>query len=141
FFARNVVNRYWGYLLGRGLYDPVDDQRVTNPPSNPELLDALAQDFAAHGFDVKHLLRILLTSEVYQRSANPTPENRLDEVFATNYTVKRPGADDLLDAVDFATGSPEKSPSLPASFRAVQVPDPQLNSDLLQSYRPPQPVI
>src|SRR5262249_45120541 len=76
--ARNVVNRYWGYLLGKGLVNPIDDLRETNPPSNPELLDALASEFVKGGFDLKRLLRLILTSRTYQLSSLPTPDNRLD---------------------------------------------------------------
>src|SRR5262249_14211725 len=68
-FARAVVNRYWAHFLGRGLVDPVDDFRVTNPPSNPELLDALARDFVAHKFDLKHLIRVICASKTYQLSS------------------------------------------------------------------------
>ena len=76
--ARNVVNRYWGYLMGKGLVNPIDDLRETNPPTNPELLDALADAFIASGYDLKALLRLILTSRVYQLSALTTPDNRLD---------------------------------------------------------------
>ena len=61
FFARAMANRLWGHFMGRGLVEPVDDMRVTNPPSNPELLDALAKDFVDHKFDVKHLIRTIMT--------------------------------------------------------------------------------
>lgn len=138
-FSRNIVNRYWGYLMGRGIVEPVDDMRVTNPPSNPELLDALAKDFVENGFDVKKLLRRILTSEVYQLSSNPTPENKLDEVFYTKYAVKRMGAEELLDAVNFATGTIDKFPNLPAGMRAVQLPDPNVQNYFLDTFgRPPR---
>src|SRR5262249_16044149 len=99
FFARSIVSRYWGYLMGRGIVDPIDDMRVTNPPSNPELLEALAKDFVEHGFDLKALLRTILTSETYQLSSNPTPGNKSDEVFFTKYALKRMAAEELLDAL------------------------------------------
>jgi hypothetical protein len=138
FFARNIVNRYWGYLLGRGLVEPVDDMRVTNPPSNPELLDALAKEFVEHGFDVKRLLKTILTSETYQLSSHPTPENRQDEVFYTKYAVKRMGAEELLDAVNFAAGTQEKFPNLPAGMRAVQLPDPGVQNYFLDTFGRPE---
>src|SRR5205814_9705962 len=75
YFARALVNRMWGHLMGRGLVDPVDDMRETNPPSNPELLDALAKDFIEHKFDVKHLLRTICNSRVYQLSSTPNEYN------------------------------------------------------------------
>ena len=136
-FAKNIVNRYWGYMMGRGIVEPVDDIRVTNPPSNPELLDALAKDFVANGFDVKKLLRRILTSEVYQLSSNPTPENKQDEVFYSKYSVKRMGAEELLDAVNAATGSTEKFPNLPAGMRAVQLPDPKVQNYFLDTFGRP----
>src|SRR5262249_26328844 len=72
FFARNLVNRFWGYYMGRGLVEPLDDLRATNPPANPELLDALAHDFAEHGFDLKHLMRTIMSSHGYQLSSDAT---------------------------------------------------------------------
>ena len=134
FFARNVVNRYWGYLMGRGIVDPLDDVRVTNPPSNPELLDALARDFVAHKLDVKHLLRTIATSEVYQLSSQPTRENARDQVFFTRYTVKRMGAEELLDAINTATLVPDKFPNLPAGMRAIQLPDPGVQNYFLETF-------
>lgn len=140
-FARNLANRYWGYLMGRGIVDPVDDMRVTNPPSNPELLDALAKELVSNGYDVKKLLRQIMTSETYQLSSNPTPENRQDEVFYTKYAVKRMAAEELLDAVNFATGTTEKFPNLPAGMRAVQLPDPNVQNYFLDTFgRPPRQI-
>ena len=105
-FARNFVNRFWGYFLGRGLVEPIDDLRATNPPSNPELLDALAKDFVAQKFDLKHLMRTILNSRTYQLSSTATDDNARDSVFATHYPVKRLTAEQLLDAICFAAGSP-----------------------------------
>jgi hypothetical protein len=140
-FSRNIVNRYWGYLMGRGIVDPVDDMRVTNPPSNPELLDALAREFTEHKFDLKHLLRTIMTSEVYQLSSQPTRDNRQDEVFFTKYTLKRMAAEELLDAINFATGAAEKFPNLPLGMRAVQLPDPGVQSPFLDIFgRPPREI-
>ena len=126
FFARNLVNRFWGYLMGRGLVEPLDDMRATNPASNPELLDALAEDFVEHKFDLKHLLRTILNSRAYQleldgrrratRPTRPTSTSR-------RYTVKRLTAEQLADAIDFATGTREKYPGLPLGTRAIQLPD------------------
>jgi hypothetical protein len=142
YFARNIVNRYWGYLLGRGIVEPVDDLRVTNPASNPALLDALAKDFVAHKFDLKHLLRTIMTSETYQLSSNPTRDNKRDDVFYTKYAVKRMGAEELLDAISFATGTTEKFPSLPQGMRAVQLPDTAVQSYFLDTFgRPPRSIV
>lgn len=140
-FARNIANRYWGYLMGRGIVDPVDDMRVTNPPSNPELLDALAKELVSNGYDVKKLLRQIMVSETYQLSSNPTPANKQDEVFYTKYAVKRMAAEELLDAVNFATGVTEKFPNLPAGMRAVQLPDPNVQNYFLDTFgRPPRQI-
>lgn len=141
FFARNIANRYWGYLMGRGIVDPVDDMRVTNPPSNPELLDALAKELVTNGFDVKKLLRQIMVSETYQLSSNPTPANKQDEVFYTKYAVKRMAAEELLDAINAATGTTEKFPNLPAGMRAVQLPDPNVQNYFLDTFgRPPRQI-
>lgn len=135
--ARNVVNRYWGYLLGKGLVNPIDDLRETNPPSNPELLDALAKEFVAGGFDLKKLLRLILNSRVYQLSSTPTPDNRLDTTFFTHYRIKRLTAEQLLDAVNQATGTFEKFPLKPAGTRAIALPDTNSPSYFLDTFGRP----
>jgi hypothetical protein len=135
--ARNIVNRYWGYLLGKGLVNPIDDLRETNPPSNPELLDALADAFLKSGYDLKALLRLILTSRVYQLSAQTTAENGLDTTFFTHYTVKRLTAEQLLDAIDAATGTVEKFPRIPAGTRAISLPDTNYASFFLDTFGRP----
>ncbi len=139
FFARNIVNRFWGYLMGRGLVEPIDDLRVTNPASNPELLDALAQDFVKAKFDLKHLLRTIMRSRAYQLSSSATPGNQADtaNVNCTHYTVKRLTAEELADALDFATGTKEKYPGLPPGTRAIQLPDTEVRSFLLDVFGRP----
>jgi hypothetical protein len=143
FFARNLVNRFWGYAMGHGLVEPLDDLRETNPASNPELLDALARDFARNKFDLKHLLRTILNSRAYQLSSAVTPGNAADagNVFFTRYRVKRLTAEQLADALDFATGTREKYPGLPLGTRAIQLPDTRVRSYLLDVFgRPPRQV-
>ncbi len=140
-FARNLVNRYWGYLFTRGLVNPIDDQRVTNPPTNPELLDALADELIAANFDLKHLLRLLCTTQTYQRSSEGTKQNFKDDTFFTHYLPKRLGAESMLDAMDFACGTQEKFNQLPMGTRAIQLPDPQVNSDFLDTFGRPQRLI
>jgi hypothetical protein len=135
--AKNVANRYWGYLLGRGLVNPIDDLRETNPPSNPELLDALASEFVKGGYDLKNLLRLVLNSRVYQLSALPTPDNRLDTTFFTHYTLKRLTAEQLLDAINLATGTTEKFPLQPAGTRAISLPDTNYPSYFLDTFGRP----
>jgi hypothetical protein len=143
FFARNIVNRFWGYTMGRGLVEPLDDMRATNPPSNPELLDALARDFADHKYDLKHLLRTILNSRAYQLSSLKTEGNAADgaNVLHARYTVKRLTAEQLADAIDFATGTREKYQGLPLGTRAIQLPDTQVRSFLLDTFgRPPRQI-
>jgi hypothetical protein len=135
--ARNVVNRYWGYLMGKGLVNPIDDLRETNPPSNPDLLDALAREFVAGGYDLKKLLRLILTSHTYQLSAVPTPDNRLDTTFFTHYRIKRLTAEQLLDAINDATGTFEKFRGKPAGTRAIALPDTNYPSYFLDTFGRP----
>jgi hypothetical protein len=122
-FARNIVNRYAGYLLGRGLVEPIDDMRATNPPSNPALMDALAAEFRDSGFNVKQLMRTIMNSRLYQLDSQPTPANSSDTRFYSFYRVKRVAAEPLLDAIDYATASPTKFPNLPPGTRAIELPD------------------
>ena len=107
FFAREVVNRTWYHLLGRGIIDPVDDVRDSNPPASEELLDALAKDLVAHGFDVKHLIRTIMTSRTYQLASLPDAELRGGGKYFVGAVVKLLPAETLLDALSSATGAPE----------------------------------
>jgi hypothetical protein len=141
FFARNIINRFWGYYMGRGLVEPLDDMRATNPPSNPELLDALADDFAARHYDLKHLMRTIMNSHAYQLSSVVTTGNEDDRsnAYFARYTVKRLTAEQLADAIDFATGTREKYQGLPLGTRAIQLPDTSVRSFLLDVFgRPPR---
>ncbi len=140
FFARNVVNRYMGYLAGRGLVEPIDDLRATNPPSNVGLMDALSQDFASSGFNLKHLIRTIMASRLYQLDSQPTPANAADTRFYSHYRVKRIGAEPLLDAIDYATGSPTKYPNLPAGTRAIDLPDSNYPNHFLVTFGKPKRV-
>ncbi len=139
--ARNIVNRYWGYLFGKGLVNPIDDLRETNPASNPELLDALAEAFVQNGYDLKALLRLILNSRVYQLSAIPTPDNRLDTTFFSYHPLKRLTAEQLLDAVNMATGTTEKFRGQPDGTRAISLPDPSYDSYFLDVFGRPERVI
>jgi len=123
FFAASLVNRYWKHLFGRGLVDPEDDMRVTNPASNPELLQALARHFVEQKFDMKALLRTICQSSTYQLSAEPNAYNLRDKQNFSRYYPKRLTAEVLLDALDSVTGSPSGFSGLPAGTRAVQIPD------------------
>ncbi|MBI1312818.1 DUF1553 domain-containing protein [bacterium] len=134
FFTRSFVNRYWSYLMGRGLVEPVDDFRATNPPTHPELLDALNADFVAHGLDVKHLLRTICNSRVYQLESVVAPQRDQDGTFYTHRRFSRLSAAVLLDAVDQVCGTHETFPGMPAGTRAQQLPDPQIPSYFLDAF-------
>ncbi|HJT30453.1 MAG TPA: DUF1549 and DUF1553 domain-containing protein [Pirellulales bacterium] len=138
FFSRNVVNRYVAYLLGRGLVEPIDDLRATNPPSNAELLDALAAEFAKSCFDVKKLIRTIMTSRLYQLDSQPTPGNAADTRFYSHYRVKRLGAEVLLDALDSATGTHTKFKSMPLGSRAIELPDGDYPDYFLKTFGKPR---
>ncbi len=137
-FARNIVNRYVGYLLGRGLVDPIDDLRSTNPPSNVALMEALVADLRANKFDVKQLMRSIMNSRLYQLDSQPTVENVTDERFYSHYKVKRLGAEALLDGIDFATGVMTKHPSLPLGTRAIELPDANTANPFLMVFGKPK---
>jgi hypothetical protein len=139
FFARNLANRFWAYTMGRGLVEPIDDLRETNPPSIPELLDALAAELVAQKFDLKSFLRTIFRSRAYQLSSKVAPGNRADasNTYYTRYTRKRLTAEQLADAIDFATGTVEKYPGLPLGTRAIQLPDTRVRSFLLDVFGRP----
>lgn len=140
FFARSLVNRFWSYFFHRGIIDPVDDVRTTNPPVNPELLDALTKDFVAHKFDLRHLMRVIVTSQTYQRSSVPNATNAHDDMNFSRAVPRRVGAEALLDAVAQATGVPDGIPGAPAGFRAGQLPDAEVQSDFLNLFGKPSRV-
>jgi hypothetical protein len=137
FFARAMVNRLWGHFLGRGLVEPIDDMRATNPPSNPALLDALARDFIDHKFDVKHLIRQIMTSTTYQLSSEPTAGNIQDrQNFATAYPRRLP-AEVMLDAIGQVSGVREEFKGLPIGTRTIQLPDESIASYFLDVFGRP----
>jgi hypothetical protein len=123
YFAKSLTNRYWSYLNGRGIIDPVDDIRLSNPPTNPELLDALTNDFIAHNFDLKHLLRTIAGSHTYQRTFMTQTWNEDDDVNYSHAMPRRLGAEQLFDAIMTATGAPTNLPGVPGGFHAQQLPD------------------
>lgn len=136
-FARSIVNRYWGDLLGRGLVHPVDDLRATNPPSHPALLSELAEDFVAHGCDVKHLLRTICTSHMYQLAGEVAPTRDIDGMFYTHRRPRRLTAEVLLDAINQAAGTTEPFEKLPPGTRAISLPDPAVQSYFLDVFGRP----
>jgi hypothetical protein len=133
-FARSLVNRIWSYFFHRGIIDPVDDIRTTNPPINPELLDALTKDFVAHKFDVRHLMRTIAASRTYQRSSVPNETNRLDDLNFSRMAPRRLPAETLLDSLAQATGVPERIGGAPGGFTAKQLPDAEVQSDFLKLF-------
>jgi hypothetical protein len=134
YFAKSIVNRYWSYLMGRGIIDPVDDIRLSNPPTNPELLDALTADFVAHNFDLRHLLRTIAASHTYQRSFVPNEWNKDDDLNYSHATPRRLQAEQLYDAIMVATGAPLGVPGAPSGFRASQLPDASVNVPFLDMF-------
>jgi hypothetical protein len=140
YFARALVNRLWGHFFARGLVQEVDDLRETNPPSNPELLDYLAREFVEYKFDVKHIVRKILTSRVYQLSSDPTPENRDDRQNFARYYARRMYAEVLLDAVDQACAAPTRFSGMSESARAVDLPHEGFGSYFLDTFDRPKRV-
>jgi len=138
FFARSMANRVWSYFFHRGIIDPVDDLRSTNPPINPELLDALTKDFVEHNFDVQHLMRLIVTSETYQRSSQTNPSNEQDVANFSHAVPRRMAAESLLDCLVQVTGVPESFPGAPAGFTARQLPDANIQSEFLKLFGKPQ---
>jgi hypothetical protein len=122
FFARAQVNRVWYHLLGRGLVEPNDDFRASNPPANAPLLDALSKDFAAHRFDLRHLVRTIMNSRTYQLAAAPNDTNRDDEANFSHALIRPLQAEQLLDAVAQVTGVRPQFNGFPAGLRAAQLP-------------------
>ncbi|MGQ0633705.1 MAG: DUF1549 and DUF1553 domain-containing protein [Planctomycetaceae bacterium] len=141
YFATSVVNRYWSYLMGRGIIDPVDDIRSSNPPSNALLLKALTEDFVAHGMDLKQLLRTIAQSHAYQRSFRANRWNDDDVENYSHFIPRRLTAEQLFDAIMVASGSPVVIPGVPAGFRATQLPDPNIQVGFLDMFgRPPREI-
>ncbi|MBI2826415.1 MAG: DUF1549 domain-containing protein [Planctomycetia bacterium] len=138
FFAKALVNRYWKHFFSRGIVDPEDDMRVTNPASNPALLDALAKHFVDSRFDLKELVRAICRSNVYQLSALPNDYNLNDKQNFSRYYPKRLTAEVLLDALDSVTVSPSSFSGLPAGTRATQLPDTGVNSYFLTVFGRPE---
>jgi hypothetical protein len=142
FFAKAVANRYWAHFFGRGIVDPLDDMRVTNPPSNPELLDALAQNLIDNKYSLKSLIKTICKSHTYQLSSLPNDFNKHDKQTYARYYPKRLQAEVLLDAVCQVTASPTQFGGLPtdqhAPNRAIMLPDESFASYFLDVFGRPQ---
>ncbi|MFQ3591882.1 MAG: DUF1549 domain-containing protein [Gemmataceae bacterium] len=142
FFARAVANRYWAHFFARGIVDPLDDMRVTNPPSNPELLDALAKELVDHNYSLKHLIKVIVKSRTYQLSSMPNEFNKHDKQNYARYYPRRMSAEVLFDAVNQVAGSPAAFNGLPtdrfAPNRAIMLPDESFPSYFLDVFGRPQ---
>jgi len=139
YFARVIVNRIWADLMGRGIVDPVDDLRATNPPSNPELLDALAVDFRKNGCDLKKLIKTIALSRVYGLSTLPKERNLADTRNYSRHYRQRLRAEVLLDVASDVTGVAEKFDGMPPGSRAMEVWTARAPSDFLDSFGRPDP--
>ena len=138
FFAHALVNRYWKHFFDRGIVEPEDDMRATNPPSNPELLNGLAQHFIASKFDIKGLVRLICRSNTYQLSSLPNDYNLKDKQNFSRYYPKRLTAEVLYDAFHQVTASTQAYGGLPTGTRAVQLPDPSKGPYFLKVFGQPQ---
>ena len=142
FFAKAVANRYFAHFFGKGLVDPVDDMRVTNPPSNPELLDGLAKELIDSKFSLKHVVKVICKSRTYQLSAVPNEFNKNDKKAFARYYPRRMAAEVLYDAVCQVTDSPAGFGGLPqdkfAPRRAIMLPDESFASYFLDVFGRPQ---
>jgi hypothetical protein len=136
-FAHVGVNRLWGHLMGRGIVEPVDDFRASNPPANEALLNALADDFVKSGFDQKKMLRTILSSRTYQLSSRKNDFNKNDEKYFSHARTRLLAAEQLLDAICQVTDVPEKFPGLPAGTHATQLPSPDVNHQFLKVFGQP----
>ncbi|HZT31457.1 MAG TPA: DUF1549 domain-containing protein [Bryobacteraceae bacterium] len=122
-FGKSMANRLWSYFFGRGIIEPVDDIRASNPPSNPQLLDALTRDFVGHEFDIRHMIRTIANSRTYQLSFRTNSWNADDEINFSHASPRRLTAEELYDAISLATGTRPQVRGVPKNFLAEQFPD------------------
>ena len=134
FFARAISNRVWKHFMGRGIVEDVDDFRVTNPPTHPALLNALAADLSAHHYDLRHLMRTIMNSRAYQLSPEPNESNRKDAIDYSHFRIRRLSAETMLDAMGEVTGVPEKFAGYPPGTRAMQVYGAEAGGYMLSSF-------
>ena len=139
YFARIEANRIWSHLFSRGIVDPIDDFRDSNPPSNDRLLDALAKDFVDSGYDRKHLLRVILRSRTYQASFKTNEFNKEDVKYFSHQEPRLLSAEQLLDAINQTLSLSQKFGDLPAGTRATQLPAPDVvKVDFLKVFGQPE---
>ncbi|MBI5759070.1 MAG: DUF1553 domain-containing protein [Planctomycetales bacterium] len=138
FFARSSVNRIWGQLMGRGIVEPVDDFRDSNPPSNAPLLDKLAEEFVKNGFSRKWVVKTIMKSRTYQLSSRKNQFNKDDEIYFSHANTRLLTAEQLLDAICSVTSVPETFPGLPVGTRATELPEPPADHYFLKIFGQPQ---
>jgi hypothetical protein len=134
FFAKNLANVVWAHFFGAGIVEPVDDVRVSNPPSNPELLDELARRFTEYKYDFKKLVRDICASRTYQLSTRGNPTNELDDRNFAKAAIRRIRAEVLLDVISQVTDTPNKFRGLPLGARAVQIADGRTSDYFLSTF-------
>ncbi|MGH9722543.1 MAG: DUF1553 domain-containing protein, partial [Bryobacteraceae bacterium] len=127
-FAKAMANRMWSYFFGRGIIEPVDDIRASNPPANAALLDALTKDFSAHKFELRHLIRTIVNSQTYQLSYKPNEWNQDDELNFSHASPRRLSAEQLFDGIYKATGTLPYFRDVPRAYTAQQLPDPRVGA-------------
>ncbi|WP_254508385.1 DUF1549 and DUF1553 domain-containing protein [Anatilimnocola floriformis] len=137
YFAKSYANRLWGYLFGVGIIEPIDDIRAGNPPTNPELLDALTTEFVKSGFDTQHMLRTICKSRTYQLSVKTNKWNEDDGINYSHALPRRLTAETLFDAIHVATGSTPRLQGVPVGFRAAQIPDAGISDPFLDDFGKP----
>ncbi len=138
FFAKSVANRVWGHIMGRGIVEPVDDFRDSNPPSNPELLAILAEELVKSGYSTKHIIRMIMNSRVYQLSSQRNDFNADDEIYFSHATTRMLTAEQLLDGICRVTGVAETFKGMPVGTRAIDLVDPPTGHKFLQVFGQPQ---
>jgi hypothetical protein len=130
-FSGAMVNRLWKHFLSVGLVEPVDDLRASNPPSNREVWSYLSKEFVVHGYDIKHIMRLILNSRTYQLSSATLAGNKTERRFYSHYYARRLPAEVLMDAMSESTGVPDKFEGYPVGLRSIQLPEPGVSSYFL----------
>jgi len=138
FFAKSVTNRIWGHLMGRGIVEPVDDFRDSNPPSNARLIDELSKQFVSNGFSQKWAIRTICNSRTYQLSSRKNGFNKDDEIYSSHANTRLLSAEQLLDGICAVTSVPEQFPGFPLGTRACELADPPTDHYFLKVFGQPQ---
>ena len=134
FFARNLANLVWAHFFGQGIIEPVDDVRVSNPPSNPQLLDELAKNFTAYNYDFKKLVRDVCNSRTYQLTTQTNPTNEGDLRNFARAQLRRLRAEVLLDVITQVTETKNKFQGLPLGAKAIQIADGRVSNYFLSTF-------